>query len=134
MHKCEVVVLMWQTSHVGSPANEWDNLAATLALGKATLPFQVRTASFVSMYYSRAEWSLLFRWALCRGRRAAFGRMTASLTATVFFEAGDVPLGGMVKEAEDVCRAVRSRTCLLSDRLQRLSQSREGEAIVLPHK
>ena len=58
--------------------------------------------------------------------RAAFGRMSASLTATVFFEAGDVPLGGMVKEAEDICRAVRSRTCLLSDRLQRLSKPTAG--------
>ena len=61
---------------------------------------------------------------LCVGgaERILFGRMSASLTATVFFEAGDIPLGGMVKEAEDICRAVRSRTCLLSDRLTRLSK------------
>ena len=58
--------------------------------------------------------------------RAAFGRMSASLTATVFFEASDVPLGDMVKEAEDICRAVCSRTCLLSDRLQRLSKPAAG--------
>ena len=121
VQKCEVVVLVWQTSHVGSPANEWADLLATLALQRAMVPFPVKVVSFCTLYYTRAERSL-FRWALCRGRRAAFGRMSASLSATVFFEAGDIPLGGMVREAEDICRAVRSRTCLLSDRLQRLSK------------
>ena len=121
VQKCEVVVLVWQTSHVGSPANEWADLAATAALARAVLAFPVRPATFFTYYYTRAERSL-FRWALCRGRRAVFGRMSASLSATVFLEAGDIPLGGMVREAEDICRAVRSRTCLLSDRLQRLAK------------
>ena len=59
-----------------------------------------------------------------------FGRMSASLSATVFLEAGDIPLGGMVREAEDICRTVRSRTCLLSDRLQRQRLAKPAVSIV----
>ena len=63
VQKCEVVVLVWQTSHVGSPANEWADLSAMAALARAVLAFPVRPATFFTYYYTRVERSL-FRWVL----------------------------------------------------------------------
>jgi len=120
LQKLEVVVFFWQTSHVGSPTNEWADLLATAALLMKVAPFVLSPMSFASMRYSRPPKSL-FRWALERGRRVVFGRLTEGISHTVFFEEGDVRLGGFVKEAEEISAAVRQGTLLLADRLGRMS-------------
>ena len=112
----EVLLLVWQTSHVGAPRNEWPDKMAKEALRMALLPFPNLTPSFFSMRYTRAPKSL-FRWALERGRRVVFGRLASGVSHAVFFEEGDVRLGGFVREAESIFEGVRQGTCLLGDRL-----------------
>ena len=51
-----------------------------------------------------------------------FGRLASGVSHTVFFEEGDVPLGGFVREAERMFKGVRQGTCLLGDRLLRMSR------------
>ena len=64
--KLEVLLLIWQISHVGAPRNEWPDKMAKEALRLAVLPFPNHAPSFFSMRYTRAPKSL-FRWALERG-------------------------------------------------------------------
>ena len=120
LQKCELVIFIWQTSHVGSPCNEWADMEATAALALPVVPFPALRPSYFSMRYSRPPRSV-FRWALERGRRVVFARLTDNLTQAVFPEPHDIRLGSLTRGAEVICESVRAGTCVLGDRLRRMS-------------
>ena len=93
----EMVVFLWQTSHVGSPTNEWADLEAAVAMGGGVVtPVATgaraasrcivprRAPQCFSVRASRPT-SSMFRWATERAQRVVVRRIRAATTAMVFF-------------------------------------------------
>ena len=118
----ELVVFYWQTSHVGSPTNEWADLEADKAMGEGELTgesvlriprrqprcFSVRTTRPVSS---------VFRWSSRRAQAAVVAWLRGASEHTAFFDPeGDVPwTGPLTEELERAGRAVRARRYTLRD-------------------
>ena len=90
----EMVVFLWQTSHVGSPTNEWADLEAERAMrgGEISAGSRLEVPRLTSQCFSvrsSRPTSSMFRWASERGQRAVVRRLRAASTQTVFFDAAN---------------------------------------------
>lgn len=117
----EVVVMHWQTSHVGEPMNEWADVAAGEAAEADQVLEVVRPQNdHVSMIFpsttrgSRA-------WAGLRADAAVASRLRACSAHTVFRQEGDLRLGGLSSRAGQTLAAVRAQRLLVTDPRRQLT-------------
>jgi ribonuclease HI len=113
----EVVVFLWQTSHAGSPLNEWADMAAAQAIA-AEVPTQVPRlpCQFASMQAVRPRRSV-HEWAAELAERLVRRRLKEVLINTQVHEIGsDVPTVTLPDETQRTCDAVLSLRCQMGDK------------------
>ena len=99
-----VVVAHWQTSHVGSPMNEWADEAAEAARASDWLPVPRRAAEHFSMFPAEVCGAPR-RWASQRARRIVAKLLTERVRTTILRTADPAELGCMPLPAGEM-RAV----------------------------
>ena len=128
----EVVVFIWQTSHVGSPTNEWADLAAGAAGSDGEELAVVRVASqSASMLYTRPA-KTLRAWAGKLAAEAVHGRLCRECHSPNASEGGtaqfrdeyDMAPFALPDEAQGVCEAVLSQRSVMGDAKRYVSRVR----------
>ena len=117
--RLEALVVLWQTSHVGSPANEWADCIADAGIAKARVAVGRGGLRFCSMR-PRLPQRGWFRWACTRARRVVFARLSARSPHAVLVEPGDMEIGPFEPEASRLMAAVRCNAVLVADRVSKL--------------
>ena len=108
----EVVVFVWQTSHVGAPVNEWADVAAGEAAtsGLAETVPDLTAAGYASLEVLRADGQLvrrgLRREVVEAGQREVVRRLAASGGAAQTVEACDLDLPRLPERLVEVAEAV----------------------------
>ena len=136
MRKCEAVVWIWQSSHVGEPCNEAADCAADAAAaaeGDAPLP-RLR-CEFASVTFPMHR-GAAFSWALPLAARATAARLRGTAARSLRHTEGihfPVPLLG--EAAEDARLAIASDRCQVADDGHYYGKAfqREVSAMVCPH-
>ena len=130
--RMEVVVLLWQTSHVGAPANEWVDMVADVKREDEQDPWPepwTATPRRAPRHYSMkltAPGRAVYAWAKERASIFVRERLAKSVRHTQLREFGDLPIGEMPDEFELFARGVRSsRRCPGDERYYRNSTMRE---------
>ena len=113
--RMDVVVLLWQRSHVGSPANEWvDGVADCKGFDKESDPMlqiRRRTPRHYSMRLAAPDRSVM-RWAKGRAVEVVQRQLMQSVTSTQFREMGELRVGPLPDQYELVAKAcAASRRC-----------------------
>ena len=115
--RTDVALQLWQTSHVGSPTNEWVGVeAARFASDGERLPVRVLRcpSSYFSMRPNRPcrAWQRSAR--ELAGRQVA-ARLRARSTHTVVADDCHIALGSLDAKAETVLAQVRADRCFVAD-------------------
>ena len=111
----EVVVFLWQRSHMGSPANEWaDRCADAAAEAGQVIPVPAMPLKGVHMIGARHARGAR-AWALPRARRFVQDRLKQTVVDTRLAEINDIGVGLLPAEVELTLQAVRSQRYQLGD-------------------
>ena len=110
LRKQELVVFRWQTSHVGSPLNEWADRLADLAAASTVVAVPREAVSFGRFYWTAARRGVL-QWARQRGAAEVARRLAAAVTETPLRDGKEIrlsPLPGRVALWADRVLAARA--------------------------
>ena len=126
LDRCEVVVFLWQKSHVGSPPNEWvDRLADIAAEGDAVLPVPRMPVDFASLRPSRPRKSTS-KWAAPLAKAAVVERLSAAVGDTLLHGEEHLPALALPDNVCTVCDAVLSQRSCLADGKRHRGRIREA--------
>jgi Ribonuclease HI len=130
----EVVVFLWQTSHVGAPANEWADVLAGEAMAKEQADKGRRLAiprlpvRFCAQRPARPSRSV-FAWASGLASEAVSERLQAFVGETALFDGEKhLKLGAMARGLGSTARAVCAQRLVAGDRRKRWGA--HAEAII----
>ena len=115
--RTEVALQLWQTSHVGSPTNEWADVEATL-FASAEEGSPVAVARCIPEYFSMRPVRPDRAWQ--RSARELAGRLVARRRRarsqhTVVKDEGHLTVGALDREVEVVIAQVRADRCCVAD-------------------
>ena len=124
LDRCEVVVFLWQTSHVGSTVNEWADLCADdLAEEAAEVDVRRLPSRSATMQLSMPQRSVR-EWAAPRARRAIQWRLQAATSESQFHEWMDVPVLTLPEAVQQTCEAVLAQRACMGDAKRRMGRVR----------
>ena len=115
MEQNDVVLQLWQTSHVGDPTNEWADVeAGAAAKAEEILHVALRTPRHFSMRPSRPLRSWL---AFGRARlgRIVLERLKANVCDSIMFEEGDIVIGELPVAETSALQGTLTNRCFLAD-------------------
>ena len=116
--RLEVVVFMWQRSHMGSVVNEWADVEANTAAMEAARGEYVGVPRVCSRSYS-----MLFtgprrsthEWAVKAGHKVVESKLLESVRESAMHEECDVPVIKLPDDVRRTCDAILSARSLLGD-------------------
>ena len=116
LERCEVVVLIWQRSHVGGSFNEWvDLLADSAALDGDEVPVRlVERPSFTSLSSTICRRSPRV-WAIPLAVREVHSRLAAAVDSAQFRSDADLPAVPLSDEEWLTCQAVLGERSVVGD-------------------
>ena len=115
LRRFEAVAIVWQTSHVGAPCNDWvDRAADELAKSAEVVGIATEPCSFASVVFARPAQGL-HAWASRWASQVSLGILQACCTATVWKRPGDLELPAVSDADEITLRAVRAHRAVVGD-------------------
>ena len=126
LRRAEVVVMLWQTSHVGSPVNEWADAeaeAAARAEHVEAVPRLVRRSC--SLIYTVPKQSVS-RWAMPLAMRVTDARLARTVVDTQLMDASDIKRIALSEPVQRTCDAVLAQRSLFGDEKRRIGLARRA--------
>ena len=123
----EVVVLLWQNSHRGSPVNEWADLEAS-AMGKRLGPGQETVVprlapQYYSVSYSRARRTAT-EWSVPLATGVVSRRLAGAVSQSELPEEADMPHVGYPEDVQRTCEAVLAQRSCYGDERRRIGRAK----------
>lgn len=110
-----VLVLLWQTSHVGEPLNEWADVACDTFGLEDDYPIPRGIAEFASMTFPSHRGSAQ-EYVMQGMRRAVAARLRSRVSGTVLRDNTEhVQLLGVTTETQQLCDEIATRRCQYVD-------------------
>ena len=125
----EVVVMLWQTSHVGSPMNEWADLQAAQyggAHGSAAVPVVRLPTESASMLFTMPRRSH-HEWAAPLACDVVSRRLRGASDESQYHSEFDIPVLKLPDAVQRTCEAVLAQRCQMGDAKRRLGVTRLQE-------
>ena len=111
----EVVVFLWQTSHVGSPMNEWADLEAAKAGNGPVVPVVRLPSEYYSMKFTMPKKST-HEWAAPLACEVVGRRLREATDESQFHSEFDMPKLTLPDRTQRTCEAVLAQRCLVGDK------------------
>ena len=105
LRRQQLVVFMWQTSHVGSPLNEHVDIIADEAKGWDAVPVPRGPATFASWQWTGAQRGV-HQWARVNAQRSLLAALGAACDETPIRSPLDLPLPALPPEGEAMSDAL----------------------------
>ena len=122
--RAELVVFLWQTSHVGDPCNEWaDLLAAAAAMRKAVVAVPRLPSASASMQYTMPRRSTQ-AWASRLAAEVVDVRLLETVVDSQLHDEYDVPQLPLDEAVRRTCEAVLSQRSCIGDEKRYLGAAR----------
>lgn len=123
----EVVVLLWQNSHRGSPVNEWADLEASamgkrLGLGEETAVPRL-PPKYYSVSYSRARRTAT-EWSVPLATGVVSRRLAGAVVQSELPEEADMPYVGYPEDVQRTCEAVLAQRSCYGDEKRRIGRAK----------
>jgi ribonuclease HI len=113
--KVAVLVLLWQTSHVGEPLNEWADVTCDTFGLEDDYPIPRGSVKFASMTFP-AHRGAAQEYAMKGMRRVVAARLRSRVSGTVLRDDAEyVRLLGVTAETQQLCDEVAARRCQYAD-------------------
>ena len=132
----EVVVMLWQNSHRGSPVNEWADIEADEFANAAQdmVPVPRLRCEHASMGYSMPRRSTR-EWAAANAMRTVQDRLMATVNESAMRRYTDIPPLLLPDRVQQACEAVGSRRSQVGDSRRRVGKAMRaaGHVVACPH-
>ena len=114
VHRQELVVFWWQTSHVGSPLNECADMRAEAAKRLDVVPVSRGPITFAKLQWTGAQRGV-HHWARVNAQRATVVWLASSCEETPLRNESDIPLSPLPPDLEALSDAVLSARVFAGD-------------------
>ena len=123
IQRMEVVVFLWQTSHVGSPVNEWADVLAEAATGDSAVAVVRGPSRCAAAPYTMQRKSIR-HWAGPLSERVVRSRLAETVCGTQRHGAADIPQVPLPDKVQRTCEAVAAQRSCMGDERRRAGWAR----------